>query len=153
MKVFMITPHHTDPDFLAKQAFVEQMAPRSGIVPLYALPSAEGFDIVGSIQLLKSADFCIADLSLERPSCYFETGYAQSMDKSVELVAQRGTPIHQVLGRQYVQFYNGLAEYRNLILSLLQAYSEIRPADKQPVPDLRVQSNSLPPSLSAQSHA
>ena len=50
----------------------------------------------------------VADLTLERPSCYYEVGLAQALNRQVVLVAERGTPIHQAHDRDKVIFYDSL---------------------------------------------
>ena len=45
-------------------------------------------DLVGRIKKeIRSAQFVVADLTDERPSCYFEAGYAEALGKSVIYVA------------------------------------------------------------------
>jgi hypothetical protein len=65
------------------------------------------------------ANRIIADLALERPSCYFEVGLAQSAGLRVDLIAPTGTPIHQVAGRQRVHRYSSPREYEALVHRLV----------------------------------
>lgn len=47
-------------------------------------------DLVGRIKReIRSAQFLVADLTDERPSCYFEAGYAEALGKSVIYVASK----------------------------------------------------------------
>lgn len=51
-------------------------------------------DIVGRIKKeIKSAHFVIADLTDERPSCYFEAGYAEALGRPVIYVASKDSVI------------------------------------------------------------
>lgn len=70
---------------------------------------------------IANADFLVADLSKCRPSCYFEVGLAQGMGQKCVLLAELGTEIHQVLGRQSVSFYNDLENYRTILRLRLHA--------------------------------
>lgn len=141
MKVFIITPHAADPDFAAKQRIVLGVARDLGITVLYAEPSAGVLDANKSIKRLRSAGACIADLSYERPSCYFEVGYAQSLGAPVRLIALAGTPIHQVLGKQSVQFFDDLSGYQALVSEILMTFAVAakRSAPRMPVPKTALQ--------------
>ena len=123
MYFFMITPQRTDPLFEEKKHIVESVSAQfrvnANYAPGYSVYSA--LDIKKSIQLLKSADFFIADLSYERPSCYFEVGFVQSIEKPIDLIALTGTIIHQVLGRESLRFYKDLNEYEFLIKSIISS--------------------------------
>jgi hypothetical protein len=46
------------------------------------------------IEGIKKARFIIADLSNERPNCYYEIGYAHALQKPVIIIAREGTPRH-----------------------------------------------------------
>src|SRR5689334_6627560 len=117
----MITPQRIDPLFEEKKHIVESISEQFGVNAKYA----QGYsvysvsDMEKSIQLLKGADFFIADLSYERPSCYFEVGFVQSMEKPIDLIALTETIIHQVLGREDLKFYKNLDEYEFLIKSII----------------------------------
>ena len=43
---------------------------------------------------IKLAEFIIADLTFERPNCYYEIGYAHALNKKVILTAKEGTKVH-----------------------------------------------------------
>jgi nucleoside 2-deoxyribosyltransferase len=46
--------------------------------------------IISSIQ---NAHFIIADLTMERPNCYYELGYAHALNKAVIHTANKGSVI------------------------------------------------------------
>ena len=54
--------------------------------------------------------FILADVSLERPSCYFELGLMRATNVPIYLIAAEATPIHQVgdSGAADVAFYSSL---------------------------------------------
>ncbi len=62
--------------------------------------------------------FVFADLSYERPSCYYELGIAQALNKITFIVARQGTTIHQAEGE--IHFYNNLIEYEKLVRQALE---------------------------------
>ena len=43
---------------------------------------------------IRNAYFVIADLTSERPNCYYELGFAQALKRPAILVAQKGTELH-----------------------------------------------------------
>ena len=52
-------------------------------------------DLVGRIKNeIARAQFIVADLTDERPSCYFEVGYAEALDKPVVYLASKESVIH-----------------------------------------------------------
>lgn len=69
---------------------------------------------------MRRAPLIIADLALERPSCYFEVGLAQASGLTVRFLAPAGTPIHQLEGRDSVAFYSNMGEYERIIELLLE---------------------------------
>ncbi len=62
---------------------------------------------------IKKAQFVIADLSFERPSCYYELGLVQGLGKKTILIAQKGTYIHQKHGQ--VKYYKDIRDYEKII--------------------------------------
>jgi hypothetical protein len=71
----------------------------------------------------QSARFVLADLSYERPSCYYELGIAQASEVSTVLIAEAGTDIHQAGGRQAVRYYADLREYQDVVESVLRRFT------------------------------
>ena len=45
-------------------------------------------------QNIEKAELIIADLTLERPNCYFEVGYAKALGKNLIFMSKNGTKIH-----------------------------------------------------------
>jgi nucleoside 2-deoxyribosyltransferase len=121
--MFVITPHSSDRQFAEKKQIVERLANQRRIVAIYApvRPPYSDFDSEATIELLTHVDFVLADLSYQRPSSYFEVGFVQAKGKSIALVAETGTPIHQVIGRSSVMFYIDLVGYERVIEALLDA--------------------------------
>lgn len=63
-------------------------------------------DIVGRItEGIRSAEFVIADLSLERPNVYLEVGFAWGIERKVILIAREGQTLHFDVSHQKCLFY------------------------------------------------
>ncbi len=77
------------------------------------------FNLQAALQDIKGASFVLADLSLERPSCYYELGLAEALGKPIYLVAEDGTDIHQTASRRLVSYYKDNDEYKALITNIL----------------------------------
>jgi len=115
MKLFVVAPHYSDPNFTGKRGLLIEIADKYGIEVIFGSNEGSETDVDESLALLENADLVLADLSLERPSCYYEVGFAQSKNKLVYLIANIGTEIHQVRSKNKVQFYESLSDYRELI--------------------------------------
>jgi nucleoside 2-deoxyribosyltransferase len=63
------------------------------------------------ISAINHARFVIADLTEEKPNCYYEVGYAHSIGKPVVILAKEGTQRHFDLAAHK---WNYWAEYRDL---------------------------------------
>jgi nucleoside 2-deoxyribosyltransferase len=61
-------------------------------------------------QNIEKAEIIVADLTFERPNCYYEVGYAHAMDKTVILTARVGTRLHFDLGGHQVIFYDSFTK-------------------------------------------
>jgi hypothetical protein len=122
MKIFMVAPYGSDPFFDTKRHIILEAASSKSLSIVFGphrRPLDED-DCQITVQLIRSADAIIADLSYERPSCYFEVGFAQALAKPIHLIALNNTPIHQVLNRDSVKYYRDTAEYRRLIMEIME---------------------------------
>jgi|LakMenE18May11ns_1017448.scaffolds.fasta_scaffold9829615_1 hypothetical protein len=115
MKIFSIMPHYADSDFNAKKMLLSSISRKYNSEIMIGTNSGLEDDVNISLEMLRNADAVLADLTLERPSCYFEVGFAQSMKKPVFLIAQTGTEIHQVASRSLLKTYSNLTEYSSLV--------------------------------------
>ena len=91
---------------------------REARFPVYR-PDEPPFDITKLVDELQRADSVLADLSHERPSCYYELGVAQAIGKPICLIAQAGTAIHQCANRHSVRFYNDLSDLKLNVVGAL----------------------------------
>ena len=100
-KVFVITPiqgeKHGDQEqqrifkeYDQRFAVVEEALSEAGAVAIRIDKEHALEDLVGRIKKeIRSAQFIVADLTDERPSCYFEAGYAEALGKKVIYVASK----------------------------------------------------------------
>ncbi len=119
----MIMPMGSDEDAPKKQHLIQQVAQTHDLVvhlPNYNL-SEPSFDIHRELEDLKGSLFVIADLSLERPSCYYELGIAEALGKKIYLIARTGTDIHQTVNRKDIQFYRDMNHLQILIGDIIQS--------------------------------
>jgi hypothetical protein len=121
-----VTPHSLDPRFEEKIRLVSKAGQIASVQVGWAHPAlVQGFaeEMIG-FELLKKSDWVLGDLSFERPSCYFEIGLAQGLNKPVSLIAENGTPVHQVIGRRSVEFYSSMKEYKEIVEKVLRRFVE-----------------------------
>ena len=127
MKIFLITPHSVDKNFEEKLKIVSEVCQQNGMKAETGVINYDGnFNFDKSVELYQEVNFFIADLSFERPSCYYEVGYAQALNKKIFLIAEEGTFIHQVNNKSSLQYYKTLKEYKELIARIV---SKLKPID------------------------
>jgi hypothetical protein len=100
-KVFVITPiqgeKHGDQDqqrifkeYDHRFTAIEKVISEAGAVAIRIDKEHVLGDLVGRIKKeIKSARFVVADLTDERPSCYFEAGFAEALGKKVIYLASK----------------------------------------------------------------
>lgn len=107
--------------FKEKAAILSGAASREDVslmLPDYD-PQKPSFDLTIVISSITQCNLVLADLSDERPSCYFELGLAEALRRPIALVAERGTRIHQTSYRHQVQYYGSIAEYAATVEKIL----------------------------------
>jgi nucleoside 2-deoxyribosyltransferase len=128
MYFYVIMPVGADEQFAAKKSIIQKVAQKENLTPYFPFDRNGNisFDIKSTLSTLKGAEFVLADLSMERPSCYFELGLAQASGKDVYLIAQKATDIHQAHGRNLTYFYDGLQNYEQIISVVLKEAKRAR---------------------------
>ena len=122
MYFYVIMPVGADPHFAEKRSIVQALARDEDFTPHFPFDKSGniGFKINSTLAVLRDSEFVLADLSLERPSCYFELGLAQALGKEVYLIAKQGTDIHQAHGRNLTRFYSDLSTYERAVAEILK---------------------------------
>jgi hypothetical protein len=121
MYFYVIMPVGSDKQFTEKKCIIQKVAQEKNQLPYFPFDrtSAFSFDIHSTLSRMEDAQFVMADLSMERPSCYFELGLAQALGKDVYLIAEHNTDIHQSHGRNLTRFYKNLQHYEQVISAVL----------------------------------
>lgn len=130
----MITPYRYDQLFQSKKLIVMNIAVQYHLQPFYAdfdVPLlTAGFHMKKTLAAIKRSKFIIADLTYERPSCYYEIGYAHGLQKRVHLIAYENPhgesyPPCEVHGIEEVKCYRDLETYLQVIDKIIrnEAYS------------------------------
>jgi hypothetical protein len=115
-------PLGSDPRREEKEMAIRSAAASRGLVPLIPLKASQNyppFFLANALDDLTQAAFVLADLSLERPSCYYELGLAEALKKDLYLVALEGTTIHQTAARHRVRFFCATENFATFIGTIL----------------------------------
>lgn len=79
------------------------------------------------IEEIKTSEFLAGDLSNERPSVYYEIGYAHSLGRRVILYRKKGTPIHFDLAAYNCPEYKNITELKALLMKRLEEATNRKP--------------------------
>ena len=115
----VIMPISADPLTTDKQNVIRSLAQEFGYsVDLPQVDSKE-FDLRACVKSFSEADFIVADLSYERPSCYYELGIAEALGLQIFVIAAQATYIHQTSKHLEVKYYTSVFDYQKLIRTIL----------------------------------
>jgi hypothetical protein len=130
--VRVIMPIGSDPDWHAKQAVIAEAIMLFAAEPRFPayLPFKPLFNLEQLKQELSEAAAIVADLSHERPSCYYELALAEAAGAPVVAVAEAGTPIHQCMTRARVGFYGSAEQLKRLAAAGLATIVTGAPVDQ-----------------------
>ena len=126
--VYVIMPVGSDPDAGSRRTCIVAAANALGLDTYFPLDHRGHGDDVdpATIRLeLRRASVALADLSLERPSCYFELGVAIGVGLPAVVVAAAGTPIHQTADRGGVAFYDSLDGLTKILDDRLRRFTYV----------------------------
>lgn len=131
MYFYVIMPVGADQQFADKRSILQRVADKEGLNPYFPFDRTNNmaFDKERTLSVIRDSDFVLADLSLERPSCYFELGLAQALSKDVYLIAEQDTNIHQAHGRALTRFYEGFSGYEQVVSKVLKDARETKPLE------------------------
>jgi hypothetical protein len=129
--VYVIMPVGADPDAGSRRECIIAAASAFGLdtyFPLDHRTHGEEFHAATLRFEMQRAMVAVADLSLERPSCYYELGVALGVGLPTVVVAAAGTSIHQTADRGSVAFYDSLDGLAKILEDRLRrfAYDPVR---------------------------
>lgn len=121
-KIFLVAPYSIDADYPIKKDALMSLCSSKNWKLLIAEDEQTGGGLSASttVKLLKECDFAIADLSYERPSCYYEIGFLQALEKRVYMICKSGTSLHQVLHSEQVRPYSDLDSYYSIVSDIMR---------------------------------
>jgi hypothetical protein len=122
MRVQAILPGVLDPDAAVKRQIWTDAEQRYGVdvrLPPTLLSSSSAFDLSGTLTELRSCQLVVADLTFERPSCYFELGLAQALGIPSIIISMPSTLRHQHGPALEEHMYSSLDEYREIVQRIL----------------------------------
>ncbi|RUR97822.1 hypothetical protein [Pectobacterium polaris] len=79
------------------------------------------------IEEIKYSEFLLGDLTDERPSVYYEIGYAHSLERRVILYRKSGTSIHFDLAAYNCPEYKNNTELKSLLMKRLEQTTNRKP--------------------------
>ena len=87
----------------------------------------EGIITKRILEEIKSSEFLLADLTGERPSVYYEIGYAHSLGRKVIMYRSKGTKVHFDLAAYNCPEYKNLTDLGDKIMQRLEAITNRKP--------------------------
>jgi hypothetical protein len=113
--VYFVSPVGSDPGYAAKRKVLAGLEAELDIAFFFPLERYSSFTVESAKADLAAASLVIADLSLERPSCYFELGIAQAAGARVAVIIASHTVLHQMGHAVPVRKYANLDEYGSVV--------------------------------------
>ena len=117
--IYFISPVGSDPRYGSKREALYSIAEELGVEFFFPLDRHESFSVGNAVADLRRAWLVIADLSFERPSCYFEVGLAQGVGTQVAFMAAAGTSLHQAGGTANLLSYADMPGYSEAVRQLV----------------------------------
>ena len=124
MYFYVIMPSERHPTSEAKREVISSIAQEFGLSVRYPRYSKSdySFDPNASLRHIKQSTFVLADLSFERPSCYYELGLVEAVGKCAYLIAEQGTLIHQTAARDTVLFFSDLLDLERKLQTTMSSH-------------------------------
>lgn len=112
IRVYYISPVGADADYAKKRAALAAVGHSMKVEFVFPQGHGNAFVLEDMLAAMSACDCVVADLSLERPSCYFEVGLAQASGKRVALIASDGTTLHQAAGAARTITYGDMPSFQ-----------------------------------------
>ena len=87
------------------------------------------------IERIKVSEFLIADLSSERPSVYYEIGYAHALNRRVIMYRNSGSNMHFDLAAHNCPEYSNLTDLKSRLMRRLEQITNRKPKNPSPQRD------------------
>jgi hypothetical protein len=124
--VFVIMPVGSDAAHAQRRARIDAAITSLGMTPYHPLDHRRHGDDPSVEEIRSEVRGCVAalaDLSLERPSCYYELGVVHGTGLPVAVVAEVGTMIHQTADRWSLSYYDSFDDLESQVRTALLPYA------------------------------
>jgi hypothetical protein len=124
--VYVIMPVGSDPAHAARRVRIDAAILALGMTPYHPLDHRLHGDDATADAIRAEVGACtvaLADLSLERPSCYYELGVVHGTGLPAAVIAEVGTLIHQTADRWSVTYYDSFDDLETQVRAVLRGYA------------------------------
>jgi len=109
--VYFISAVGSDPEYAIKREALSTISRKFKFEIFFPLEQRKSFFVGSALSDMRAASLIVADLSFERPSCYFEMGLAGALKTPLVLIAAQGTHIHQTVESSVIHQYENNDDY------------------------------------------